>query len=122
MAKLNKYSRGEYNARLSQELERGRLSFELKRLFYLLAQDVANQKRYQYLREEVKEVIALRGYEGCVQFWQKYNPDKWDRERNVGSPYAYFTIVVRSAAAGVIADVSKARELVDGGNVLGGAE
>jgi len=120
--KKNKYRRGEYNARLSQELESGRLSYELKRLFWLLAQDVSTQKRYSYFREEIREVIALRGYESCVQFWQKYNPDKWDRERDIGSPYAYFSIMVRSAAAQVTRNIANGEEIVDNVERILGAE
>ena len=120
--KLNKYRRGEYNGRLVTELDKGRLSYELKRLFWLLAQDISGQKRYQYLREEVKEVIALRGYESCATFWNKYNPEKYNREKETGSPYAYFSIVIRSAAAQVIRDVAKEKEIVDADFKLGNDE
>ena len=112
--KKNKYRRGVYNYRLLAELETGRLSYELKRLFWLLAQDISSQKRYEYLRDEIKEVIALRGYEKCVNFWQKYNPEKYDTVKDIGSPYSYFTIIIRSAAAQVIVDVAKGKEIVDG--------
>ena len=104
-----KYSREEYNNKLLAEIEKGRLSFELKRLFYNLTLDNINSKRYQDIPEGEKDIYIIRGYEMCALFWDKYKIEN-DKKQE---PFSYFSVVIRSAVADALVKMKKYGETIN---------
>jgi len=95
----------EYNEKLLKELEisnaNGEPTENIKVLFSNLAILEIESERYNFVSDYYKSKLVDKGYERCLFYMSKFNPERSDR------PSAYFTIVLRST---YIRDIHKKRK------------
>ena len=88
-------TREEINASLLTELaetkERGKLSDELKSLFYQMCRKNIDAEKYVDISEDIKYICVISAYEACVKHAIKFNPQK------SGNAYAYLSQIIRSS-------------------------
>jgi len=89
-----RHTRDEYNSKLLKELaisvELGEPTDNIKMLFTDLARDESETERYDFVSDEYKLELVVKGYEKCLDYITKFNPERGTR------PVMYFIIVLRS--------------------------